>query len=92
MDSLLEFMMLNLFCRYNVNTSEKSLLLIKKKKFTYELHKKKINFILGHVTQLVGSQFPDQGWNLGPQQWKLGVLTIEKSGNSPKLIFIIFKI
>ena len=25
---------------------------------------------LGHTMQPVGSEFPDQGLNLGPQQWK----------------------
>ena len=32
--------------------------------------------------QLVGSSFPDQGSNLFPLQWKLGVLTTGPSGES----------
>ena len=31
--------------------------------------------IFGCTTQHVGSQFPDEGLNLAPLQWKLGVLT-----------------
>ena len=72
--------------KFTTNKKKKDTVALKKKK-----ERKKINLFLGHVTQLVGSQFTDQGWNLGPQQWKLGVLTSEKSGNSTKLIFVIFK-
>ena len=36
----------------------------------------------GHITELVGFQFPDQELNLGPQQWELGVLTTGQRGNS----------
>ena len=30
-------------------------------------------FILHYAAQLMGSQFPTQGLNLGPRQWKWGV-------------------
>ena len=38
-------------------------------------------FFLSHTTQLVGSQFPDQGLNRGPWQWKLRILTTGLPGN-----------
>ena len=36
-----------------------------------------ILFIFDCPVQVVGSLFPDQGLNLGPQQWKLGILAWE---------------
>ena len=39
-------------------------------------------FIFGHIAQLVGSYFPDQGLNSCPQQWQQGVLTTTPPGNS----------
>ena len=36
----------------------------------------------GHMLQLVGSFFPDQGLNPCPQQWKHRVLTTRPSGKS----------
>ena len=41
----------------------------------------------GQATQLVGSWFPDQGWNLGPQQWKHPVLTTGLRGKFQISIF-----
>ena len=38
----------------------------------------------GCVTQLAGSQFPDQGSNLHLQQWQCEVLTSGVPGNAPK--------
>ena len=35
------------------------------------------------ATRLAGSQFPDQGLNPGPLQWKCRVLTTGQPGNSP---------
>ena len=32
-------------------------------------------FCFGHATQLIGSQFPNQGWKLHPLHWKGRVLT-----------------
>ena len=39
-------------------------------------------FFFFFLWQLVGSSFPDQGSNLFPLQWKLGVLTTGPSGES----------
>ena len=36
---------------------------------------------------LAGSWFPDQGLNLGPRQWKPGILTIGPPGNSVLFVF-----
>ena len=38
--------------------------------------------VFGHAAQLVGSQIPDQGLNMGPQQRKHGILTSGLAGNS----------
>ena len=40
----------------------------------------------GHAARLVGSQFPDQGLNPGPRQWKCRVLTTGPPGNSPQIL------
>ena len=39
-------------------------------------------FCFDHAAWLAGSQFPDQGSNLGPLQWKRGVLITGPPGNS----------
>ena len=44
-------------------------------------------FFFGCTAQHVGSQFPDQGSNPCPLQWKCGVLTTGLPGNS-SLIFL----
>ena len=41
-----------------------------------------IFFFLGCATRHIESQFPDQGWNLCPLQWKREVLTTGPPGNS----------
>ena len=46
------------------------------------LIKKKKTF--GYTAQPVSSQFPHQGLNSGPRQWKHQVLTTEPPGNSLK--------
>ena len=43
-------------------------------------------FWFGYATWFVGSQFPDQGLNPCPLQWKRRVLTTRSPGNSPKPI------
>ena len=40
-----------------------------------------------HTVRLAGSQFPDQGLNLGPQQWKQWVLTTGSPGDPQEPIF-----
>ena len=40
-------------------------------------------FIFGHTARHAGSQFPDQGSNLCPLQWKRRVLTTGPPGKSP---------
>ena len=45
-------------------------------------------FFFGCPVWLAGYQFPIQGLNLGPQQWKLGVLTTRPPGNSFQILFI----
>ena len=55
-------------------------------------------FIFGHTARLVGSQLPNQGLNLGPQQWKDRVLTTGPPGNSllcfkyQNFVFLIFSL
>ena len=44
-----------------------------------------ICFCFGRPTQLVESQFPDQGSNLCPLQWTCGILTTGPPGNSQDL-------
>ena len=39
--------------------------------------------LFGLAILLIGSQFPDQGLNSGPQQWKSWLLTTRLPGNSP---------
>ena len=48
-----------------------------------------LNFVC--ATCLTGSQFPDQGLNAGPWQWKRQILTTRPSGNSlnPHFYFLI---
>ena len=40
-------------------------------------------YLFGHTTWHAGSQFPDQGSNPRPLQWKRGVLTTGLPGKSP---------
>ena len=48
-------------------------------------------FIFGCAAQHVGSQFPDQGWNPRPLQWKRGVLTTGPPRRSQeKLVLLLF--
>ena len=42
----------------------------------------KVVLFFVHTMQLAGSQFPDQGLNPSPQQWKCRVLTTGLPGNS----------
>ena len=43
----------------------------------------------GHTTWHKGSQFPNQGSNPWPLQWKLGILTTEPSAKSMRFFFFI---
>ena len=45
-----------------------------------------IFFFFGHTVQFIGSQFPKQELNLGPQQGKCKVLSTGPSANSPESI------
>ena len=45
-------------------------------------------FLFGHIAWHVGSQYPDQGLNPGPLQWKLTILTIETPGRLLKLLIL----
>ena len=49
---------------------------------------KLLYFFFGHTSQYTGSQFPVQGLNLSPLQWKLRVLTTGPPGNSPCSLFL----
>ena len=49
---------------------------------------KLLYLFFGHTSQYTGSQFPVQGLNLGPLQWKLRVLTTGPPGNSPCSLFL----
>ena len=44
-------------------------------------------FWVGHAVRLAGSQFPNQGLNPHPWQWKWGVLTTSLPENSPEYFF-----
>ena len=48
------------------------------------------DFLFGHVMRHVGSQFPDQRWNLCPLQWKHGFLTSGPPGKSLSVCDLIF--
>ena len=43
--------------------------------------------LLTTLHSLLGSQFPEQGLNPHPQQWKCGVLTTGLGGNSLRAVF-----
>ena len=49
-------------------------------------------FFLATATRHVGSQFPDQGLNLCPLQWKCGVLTTGPPGKSLTGVFKIRRV
>ena len=49
---------------------------------------KLLYLFFGHTSQYTGSQFPVQGLNLGPVQWKLRVLTTGPPGNAPCSLFL----
>ena len=51
-----------------------------------------LSFFSGHAEHPVGSQFPDQGSNPGPLQWKHGVLTTGPPGNSRGTFFYLWKV
>ena len=45
----------------------------------------------GHkTTWLMGSWFPNQGWNLGPPKWKLGSLNHLIAKEFPWILFSLF--
>ena len=44
-------------------------------------------FVFWHATQHVGSEFPDQGLNLRPLQWKHQILTTGSPGKSPCCLY-----
>ena len=50
-----------------------------------------IFFFFGHATWHVGSSFPDQGLNLHPLHWKLGILTAGPLGRSPYFVILMLK-
>ena len=47
-------------------------------------------FFFGHITQLMGSWFSDQGLNPGPWQWEHGVLTSGPLGSSHNRFLKLF--